>query len=232
MVFVGNGKGADALEAVLEAAAARISGAKIQGGGDGHVGGVAYSSAVSGTHLPKARDRLRPSFHVVKLFNEKTLRAYAPLYREATDMMHKEVLKGTRWLLLKNPENLDKEKDEKRRLDEALKLNEPLAMRPITSKDDLRLDSGTNPESGLRPVFWTEVDSSGLGVLLGSRRNTADGQDVWRLLHSQSVAIGLLRCDDFEWSHGRDEQQDQNDEATGVRISRHRVLQTEDPRDP
>ena len=37
--------------------------------------------------------------------------------------MKKQVLKGTRWLLLKNRENLDPEKDEKRRLKEALALN-------------------------------------------------------------------------------------------------------------
>jgi hypothetical protein len=29
------------------------------------------------------------------------------LHREATDLLQKKVLKGTRWLLLKNPENLD-----------------------------------------------------------------------------------------------------------------------------
>jgi transposase len=42
-------------------------------------------------------------------------------------MMQKEVLKGTRWLLLKNPENLDSKKDEKWRLEEAVALNKPLA---------------------------------------------------------------------------------------------------------
>ncbi len=41
--------------------------------------------------------------------------------------MQKTVLKGTRWLLLKNPENLDEEKNEKQRLEEALALNKPLA---------------------------------------------------------------------------------------------------------
>ena len=51
--------------------------------------------------------------------------------------MHKEVLKGTRWLLLKNPENLDAEKDEKRRLEEALALNKPLAV-AYYLKEDLR----------------------------------------------------------------------------------------------
>ncbi len=34
------------------------------------------------------------------------------LYRVAIDVMQKTVLKGTRWLLLKNPENLDAEKNE------------------------------------------------------------------------------------------------------------------------
>jgi transposase len=51
--------------------------------------------------------------------------------------MCKEVLKGTRWLLLKNPENLGAEKDEKRRLEEALTLNKPLAT-AYYMKDDLR----------------------------------------------------------------------------------------------
>jgi transposase len=59
------------------------------------------------------------------------------LYREATDAMHKQVLKETRWLLLKNPQNLDAKKDQKRRLEEALALNEPLAT-AYTMKEDLR----------------------------------------------------------------------------------------------
>lgn len=34
------------------------------------------------------------------------------LHREITEKLHKDVLKGTRWLLLKNPENLNPAKDE------------------------------------------------------------------------------------------------------------------------
>ncbi|MBK6958979.1 MAG: hypothetical protein IPH22_12245 [Nitrosomonas sp.] len=45
--------------------------------------------------------------------------------------MGKPVLKGIRWLLLKNPDNLDDKRNERQRLDEALKLNEPW-QRPIT----------------------------------------------------------------------------------------------------
>jgi transposase len=131
VVFVGDGKGADALKpfwkrlrpskAVIEAVAMDMS--------------AAYRGAVS-ARLPGARivfDR----FHVAKLFNEKLSDLRRALHREATDVMHKEVLKGTRWLLLKNPENLDPEKDEKRRLEEALALNKPLAT-AYYLKDDLR----------------------------------------------------------------------------------------------
>jgi transposase len=121
VVFVGDGKGADALKpfwkrlrpskAKIEAVAMDMS--------------AAYRSAVS-IHLPEAVI-VFDHFHVVKLFNEKLSDLRRALYREATDVLHKEVLKGTRWLLLKNAENLDPEKDEKGRLKEALKLNEPLA---------------------------------------------------------------------------------------------------------
>jgi transposase len=41
--------------------------------------------------------------------------------------LEKNVLKGTRWLLLKRPENLDAAHNEHQRLEEALRLNAPLA---------------------------------------------------------------------------------------------------------
>jgi transposase len=97
---------------------------------------VAFRGAVS-TNLPKAKI-VFDHFHVIKLFNDKLSELRRALYREATDMMQKKVLKGTRWLLLKNPENLDTDKDEKRRLKEALKLNEPLA----TAYYDVMISSG------------------------------------------------------------------------------------------
>jgi transposase len=131
VVFVGDGKGADALKpfwkrlrpskAKIEAVAMDMS--------------AAYRSAVA-THLPGAVI-VFDHFHVVKLFNDKLSDLRRAVYREATDVKHKDVLKGTRWLLLKNPENLDPEKDEKGRLEEALALNRPLAT-AYYMKDDLR----------------------------------------------------------------------------------------------
>ena len=76
--------------------------------------------------LPEARLVL-DRFHVVKLFNEKLTKLRRDLYREATDDLRKAVLKGTRWLMLKNPENLDDDRDEHQRLQDALSLNAPLA---------------------------------------------------------------------------------------------------------
>jgi transposase len=131
VVFVGDGKGAEALKPFWKRL--RPSGAKIQAVAMDMSG--AYRAAVA-THLPKAKI-VFDHFHVIKLFNERLSDLRRELYREATDVQQKAVLKGTRWLLLKNPENLDTKKDEKRRLEEALALNKPLAT-AYYLKEDLR----------------------------------------------------------------------------------------------
>lgn len=96
---------------------------------------AAYIEAVT-KHLPNAAlvfDR----FHIVKLFNDKMTELRRELYREATDMLQKDVLKGTRWLLLKNWENLDDKRHERQRLEDALSLNHTLAT-AYYLKDELR----------------------------------------------------------------------------------------------
>jgi transposase len=124
-------KGADALKPFWKRL--RPSGARVEAVAMDMSAG--YWGAVM-THLPKAKI-VFDHFHVIKLFNDRLSDLRRALYREATDVMQKAVLKGTRWLLLKNPENLDKEKDEKQRLKEALTLNQPLAT-AYYLKDDLR----------------------------------------------------------------------------------------------
>ncbi|SDH17179.1 transposase [Nitrosomonas sp. Nm132] len=74
---------------------------------------------------------------IIKLFNEKLTKLRRELHRKAKDELGKPVLKGIRWLLLKNPENMDDTRNERQRLDEALKLNEPLAVVYYT-KEELR----------------------------------------------------------------------------------------------
>jgi transposase len=121
VVHVGEGKGGDALTAFWKRL--RSSGAKIEAVATDM--SPAYIEAVT-THVPQA-SLVFDRFHVMKLFNDKLSDLRRELHREATDGLHKEVLKGTRWLLLKRPENLDPKRNEPARLQKALKLNQPLA---------------------------------------------------------------------------------------------------------
>jgi transposase len=131
VVFIGEGKGADALEPFWR----RLRAARAQVEAVATDMSPAYIEAIR-THLADAI-HVFDHFHVIKLFNEKLSHFRRDLHREATDKLHKDVLKGTRWLLLKNPENLDPKRRERERLEEALKLNQPLAT-VYYMKEDLR----------------------------------------------------------------------------------------------
>ncbi len=130
VVFVGDGKGADALIQFFKRL--RRAKAKIE----------AVAIDMSPAYIAAVRDNLPSTaivfdhFHVIKLFNDKLSNFRRDLQRDA-DKLGKETLKGTRWLLLKNPENLDDKRDEKLRLEAALKLNQPLAT-VYYMKDELR----------------------------------------------------------------------------------------------
>jgi transposase len=130
VVFVGDGKGADALKPFWKRL--RPSGAKVEAVAMDM--SAAYRGAVS-THL-KGAVIVFDHFHVIKLYNDKLSDLRRSLYHRA-EADQKKVLKGSRWLLLKNPENLDADKDEKARLEEALALNKPLAT-AYYLKEDLR----------------------------------------------------------------------------------------------
>ena len=131
VIFVGNGKGADALIPFWKRL--KRSGARIEAVATDM--GPAYISAVR-TNIPEAT-LVFDHFHIIKLFNEKLTKLRRDLQREAEAGLGKPVLKGIRWLLLKNPDNLDDTRDERQRLDEALKLNEPLAA-AYYMKEELR----------------------------------------------------------------------------------------------
>jgi transposase len=121
VVHVGHGKGGDALMDFWKRL--RRCGVKIEAVATDM--SPAYIDAVS-THLPDAVlvfDR----FHVTKLFNDKLSDLRRELYRTTKDGLEKDVLKGSRWLLLKRPENLDASRNEHQRLEDALRLNAPLA---------------------------------------------------------------------------------------------------------
>ena len=131
VVFVGDGKGADALDPFWKKtrrAKAKIKAVAIDMS-------PAYISAVI-SNLPNAKI-VFDHFHVIKLYNEKLSNLRRDLYHDIKNILQKQVLKGTRWLLLKNPENLDPDREEPRRLKEALELNQPLAT-AYYMKEDLR----------------------------------------------------------------------------------------------
>jgi transposase len=121
VVHVGDGKGGDALKPFWRRL--RASGAKIEAVAIDM--SPAYIDAVT-THL-RGATLVFDRFHVIKLYNDKLSELRRAMYRELTDMMQKSVLKGSRWLLLKRPENLDPSRNEPQRLREALRLNQPLA---------------------------------------------------------------------------------------------------------
>lgn len=131
ILFVGQGKKAESLQPFwrrLRAARASVEAVAIDMS-------PAYLSAVE-ENLPAATV-VFDHFHIIKLMNEKLTALRRDLHREAVDKRRQQVLKGTRWLLLKTPENLDPKKGEPKRLREALRLNESLAT-AYYLKEDLR----------------------------------------------------------------------------------------------
>ncbi len=131
IVHVGDGKGGEALEPFWK----RLRASRAEVAAVATDMSPAYIAAVL-ENLPDAMlvfDR----FHIVKLFNDKLSDFRRELYREAIGPLAKLVLKGTRWLLLKNSENLDDSRNEPARLEEALALNRPLAT-AYYLKEDLR----------------------------------------------------------------------------------------------
>jgi len=186
VVHVGRGKGGDALRdfwirlrhsrAKIEAVATDMS--------------PAYIDAVS-THLPNATlvfDR----FHVIKLYNDKLSELRRALYHQLKDTMQKNVLKGVRWLLLKRPEHLDPTRNESPRLQEALRLNEPLAT-AYYLKEELN-------------EVWEQDDEESAQALLMDWISYAESTGI-RMLHDfartlRFHAMGILAYYDHPISTG------------------------------
>ena len=186
VVHVGRGKGGDALQdfwtrlrrsrAKIEAVATDMS--------------PAYIDAVT-THLPGAQlvfDR----FHVIKLYNDKLSELRRAMYHQLTDSLQKEVLKGVRWLLLKRPDNLDPTRKEPQRLQEALRLNEPLAI-AYYLKEELT-------------EIWEQEDEEAAEALLMDWITYAESTGI-RMLHAFAKtlrlhALGILAHYDHPISTG------------------------------
>jgi transposase len=161
IVFVGQGKGAKSLDPFWKRL--RASRARIQ----------AVATDLSSAYILAVRENLPDAthvfdrFHVVKLLNEQLSDLRRELFHEATTKLEKDVLKGTRWLLLKNPENLDDRHQESRRLKDALELNASLAA-AYYLKEDLR-------------QFWQQSTRVAADVFLDRWCARADATGIKRM---------------------------------------------------
>lgn len=190
VVFVGKGRGIEAVRPFWRRL--RSSRAKIQ----------AVATDMSGGYIAAVREFLPDAvhvfdrFHVMKLYNEKLSDLRREVYRELTDKLHKDVLKGTRWLLLKNSENLDETKDERRRLDEALELNQPLAT-AYYMKEHLRCfweqPTKRAAERWLRD-WLQQAEASGIGMLKKFARTLAFHQKGLLAWYDFPISTGPLEA--------------------------------------
>jgi len=185
VVFVGDGKGAEALAPFFK----RLSRSRAKVEAVAIDMSPAYISAVM-ENLPNAT-LVFDHFHVINLYNDRLSNLRRTLYHEA-DILGKKVIKGTRWLLLKNPENLDEERQEPQRLQKALDLNQPL-FTAYYMKEDLRQiwkqPSKEKAKTFLIDWVW-RAGSSGISMLKKMARTIAT--------HS----TGILAYYDFPISTG------------------------------
>jgi len=158
IVWVGHGRGQAALGKFWRRL--RLSKAKIE----------AVAMDMSGAYWAVVLEKLPgvavvfDRFHIVKLMNEKLDELRRALMREATGVM-RQTIKGTRYLLLTRAAHLEKEKLPK--LEDALKLNEPLSQ-AYYLKEELSLlweqPSRTAMEDFLRQ--WCDrAIATGIGLL-------------------------------------------------------------------
>jgi transposase len=162
VVFVGDGKGAKALEPFWEGL--HRTRTKI----------LAVATDMSAAYIGAVLENLPgvplvfDHFHVVKLMNDALIEVRRGLYHELRDVMGKKVLKGSRWILLKNPNKLCQERDEAKHLQEALRLNAPLAT-AYYMKEDLRQiwSQESKHEAKAALAGWiTRALATGIGPLI------------------------------------------------------------------
>jgi len=172
VVFIGDGKGADALtpfweklkeaNAMIKAVAMDMS--------------AAYISAVR-SNLPDA-EIIFDHFHIVKLFNDKLSQLRRELYYETKNYLESQALKGLRWILLKNPENLNEKRNEKELLEKALAINKPLAA-AYYLKEELR-------------QFWSQETKEKAEEFISHWIRKAQSSGV-RILQQLANTIGSYR---------------------------------------
>jgi transposase len=164
----------------------RLSGARIQAVAMDMSG--AYWSAVL-EHLPDAA-LVFDKFHILKLMNERLDDLRREMVREAEGPL-KLKIKGTRFLLLRNLENL--RADQIPKLEEALRLNEPL-MVGWYLKEELR-------------ELWTQTSRAKMNAFLEDWCNKAGQSGIGQMIKMAKTlrthASGILSYADFPITSGK-----------------------------
>lgn len=163
VVFVGDGKGSEALEPFWKKLR-RYRKLKIE----------AVAIDMSPAYIKAVRENLKTAvivfdhFHVIKLFNERLSDFRRHLFNITEELLPKKILKGTRWLLLTSRERLENEQSKLHRLNQALELNRPLAT-VYYMKEDLRQLwnwKGDKKAAEWHLTSWIDMArNSGIGML-------------------------------------------------------------------
>jgi transposase len=188
VVYVGDGKGVDSLKVFFKRL--RRAHAKIR----------AVATDMSAAYIRAVRENIPRAvhvfdhFHVIKLFNDKLSAYRRHLYHEASTDHDRRVLKGTRWLLLKNPENLDEKRNELDRLTEALRLNQPLATAYYLKEDLRQIWQQPNKRTARRVLrdWLKRARASGIRMLLQFADTLEEHQEGVLNYYAYPISTGPL----------------------------------------
>jgi len=188
VVFVGDGKGVEALVPFWKRL--RASRAKIR----------AVATDMGKAYIRAVRDNLPnvvhvfDHFHVVKLFNDKLSALRRELYHQARSDSDRRLLKGTRWLLLKNPENLDPKRNEQQRLQDALDLNAPLTIAYYLKEDLRQIWSQGNKRTARRVLrdWIARARVSGIRILEQFADTLEDHEEGILAYYDYPISTGRL----------------------------------------
>lgn len=186
ILYVGDGKGVDALDKFWK----RCRRHKVQ---IKHVA-TDLSSAFIASVLENCPDAVHvfDHFHVVKLMNEHLDDIRRKVYAMEKDINKRKVLKGTRYLLLGNGEDIF-DKQHKTRLDNALAMNEPLS-KAYYLKEQLR-------------EIWAQINKEQAEAVLNDWVNQAGESKIPQLVKMAATLLahrrGILAWYDSRISTGK-----------------------------
>jgi transposase len=138
-------------------------------------------------------------FHLVKWFNDKLTKLRCDIHKELS-AIDKEILKGSRWLLVKAPENLkshnDRNKDERFRLKKALEINESLT-KAYYLKERLRLLFQCNDKARAQDElnYWIgEAQNSGVKILIDAAKKLLIWKPYILNWHNHRISTAKLEA--------------------------------------